>query len=141
MKNKIKQILEKDINPFELISKNNNNYIIKIKFEDNLSGLPAQLTIDFNFIFDKINFLFVENSTTIQKSETFNILKDWLIFKYKTSELSQEKLFEYIWIIIYDICCNLHTELKHPQIKLLNDSNIIHNSKFQECMNILKICK
>lgn len=112
MKNKIKQILEEDIKPFNLVSKNNNNYIIKALLKDKISSLDAQITIDFDFIFDKIHFILVENGQEIHQQIVFQELKNNLIYVWKTSELTKVKLMMFINDIILKIYQNLHTNIK-----------------------------
>lgn len=110
MNDKIKKILEEDIKPFNLVSKNNNNYIIKIYFKDKLSTLNAQLTIDFDFIFEKIKIIFVENGQEIHQETIFKELKKYLLILFKTSEITKTNLFQFIWSIIYEICLLFNNE-------------------------------
>lgn len=110
MNDKIKKILEEDIKPFNLVSKNNNNYIIKIYFKDKLSTLNAQLTIDFDFIFEKMKIIFVENGQEIHQETIFKELKKYLLILFKTSEITKTNLFQFIWSIIYEICLLFNNE-------------------------------
>ena len=110
MNDKIKKILEEDIKPFNLVSKNNNNYIIKIYFKDKLSTLNAQLTIDFDFIFEKMKIIFVENGQEIHQETSFKELKTYLLILFKTSEITKTNLFQFIWSIIYKICLLFNNE-------------------------------
>lgn len=110
MNDKIKKILEEDIKPFNLVSKNNNNYIIKIYFKDKLSTLNVQLTIDFDFIFEKMKIIFVENGQEIHQETIFKELKTYLLILFKTSEITKTNLFQFIWSIIYEICLLFNNE-------------------------------
>lgn len=110
MNDKIKQILEEDIKPFNLVSKNNNNYIIKIYFKDKISSLDAQITIDFDFIFEKMKIIFVENGQEIHYESVFKELKTYLLLLFKTSEITKTNLFQFIWSIIYEICLLFNNE-------------------------------
>lgn len=110
MNDKIKKILEEDIKPFNLVSKNNNNYIIKIYFKDKLSTLNAQLIIDFDFIFEKMKIIFVENGQEIHQETIFKELKTYLLILFKTSEITKTNLFQFIWSIIYEICLLFNNE-------------------------------
>lgn len=110
MKNKIKQILEEDIKPFNLVSKNNNNYIIKALLKDKISSLDAQITIDFDFIFEKMKIIFVENGQEIHHESVFKELKTYLLLLFKTSEITKTNLFQFIWSIIYEICLLFNNE-------------------------------
>lgn len=110
MNDKIKQILEEDIKPFNLVSKNNNNYIIKIYFKDKISSLNAQIIIDFDFIFEKMKIIFVENGQEIHHENVFKELKTYLLLLFKTSEITKTNLFQFIWSIIYEICLLFNNE-------------------------------